>query len=99
MRQIVRIGLDIAKRGFMPRTTAASCIDRAKTLSGVLSAGAAASPRPFSETRKSKAMDAAPARFNASTSVARRSRGHGHCPSRLSDSSSISMILTGWSNA
>ena len=46
-----------------------SSIDRAKAASGVLSAGAVASPRSFSENRKSNAIAAAPARFNASTSA------------------------------
>ena len=57
----------------LPTTTAPSSIDRAKAASGVLSAGAVASPRSFSENRKSNAMAAAPARFKLSTSAARRS--------------------------
>ena len=37
--------------------------------------------------------------FHASTSAPRRSCGHGHCPHRLSNSSSTATMRTGWSNS
>jgi len=51
--------------------------------------------RSGSENTISKAIAAAPASVSSVVSRATSVRGHGHCPSRRSVSSSMSTTLTG----
>jgi len=84
---------------YSPNTTGLPAIAAANAASPSSASGRPASARSFSAKRKSKPIAAACAPVNLSTNVAMRARGHGHWPTRLIDSSSISTMRTGRSPA